>query len=234
MASAMNWSNVHAHDDDRLLRLDLADVREHLGSSGRVSSTVFRTMATQHLFKPRPWVQRIVSCYLHECGVVAENFITTFIRMSPEKEAEDKAHGVQVATLAEHVNLTLAEYHEWALPPVVYLQTSNPHALSNFKSAMSSAGMRVCYTDNLRSEHDTWGGRINSDEQKMSDAVTGVVNLAIGSQATAFVSSSSSSWTWLTSSLMNRTIQPQSARSCKKMSDSSLVIVSRGGACQQY
>ena len=53
----------------------------------------------------------------------------------------------------------------------------------------------MSYTDNRRSEHDTWGGWQTDDATIMTGSVVAAVNAHVARQAAAVISPANSAWT---------------------------------------
>jgi len=75
----------------------------------------------------------------------------------------------------------------------VFVQTASPVGLAEFASFAHENHLNICYTDNPRSEHDTWGGWILGAE--MLQAVVGAVNAYVSTHAAVVASPGSSVWT---------------------------------------
>ena len=123
----------------------------------------------------------------------AGRFSTVHIRLSPEKAKEVAQSGRVMPTVEGYSVLALAVarstgYHR------VFVQTANPGALLNF-SQLCRSKIKVSYTNNPRTDHDSWGGWVNDTDVISQQAAAGAVNAHIASHAAVLISPSISIWT---------------------------------------
>ena len=147
------------------------------------------TAAYAFLFgRPRPWLRAKGDCLLRELQSRGP-FQVVHVRDSAEKRAEQKRilpAGDVYAEIARAV-ASVFGLHD------VLLQTANPSSLEAFENEASrDTRLRISYSANPRSEHDTWGGRHST---VTLDGAVAAVNAWVGSHASAFLSLKSSMWT---------------------------------------
>ena len=122
-------------------------------------------------------------------------FVAAFLRHSPEKAREMKTRGMgAMPPVAAYAALARAAARALELKHV-FVSTANQAALESFTAMVRPDGLRVSFSANNRSEHDTEGGR--HAEWAMLHGVIAAVNLHIVSQAAAYVSLRASTWTGL-------------------------------------
>ena len=118
--------------------------------------------ATRFLATPRRWVRRLADCVASRDGLRPGSFVSVFVRDSVEKRLElaSHGHGMPTAEQYESVSAALAAALGWRH---VHLQTSNPKSVERFVSLANASGLRLSYTDNARSAHDSWGGWVQAE-----------------------------------------------------------------------
>ena len=151
--------------------------------------------------------------------------------MDPQKRAELSAHRNGIAhvgvyeTLAATLQSRLAED-----PPnapqnrsAVFLQTASQSALSHFIHFFATRGVSggasgtaLSYTENPRSERDSWGGWDSRASVTFEGAVA-AVNAYIGSLASVMVGPRFSSWTDLLLNLMGSNDRSANARPLEQL-----------------
>lgn len=160
--------------------------------------------ATRFLFRPRAWIRKIGECIMGRAGLKPSDFVSIHLRHSVEKSAEGKKlnallpHFEAYHTLASALALDAGTRQ-------IFLQTASPSGLADFSAFAHAQNLGLVYTDNPRSEHDSWGGW--SPGSEMLQAVVGAVNAYISSHATVVASPGLSIWTEFLyrSSLHNKT-----------------------------
>ena len=166
-----------------------------MGSSKKRTATggAFRL-----LFQPRPWVVKLARCVMREHGLVAGSFFSVHVRESAEKAAEIRRlrQGFRMPRLLLYFDLTQALASRLG-QRAVFLQTASPRAVDNFSSwaAGPRVNLSLSYTDNPRSEHDTWGGWQTDDSTIMTGSIVAAVNAHVARQAAAVISPANSAWT---------------------------------------
>ena len=156
-----------------------------------VSGATFRL-----LFQPRSWVVTLAKCVMGEQGLQPRSYFSVHIRESAEKAAEIRRlrQGFRMPRLVSYFDPTSAvakrlQQHK------IWVQTASPRALANFSTWAQLKQLAVSYTDNRRSEHDTWGGWSQDAGADMTDSIVAAVNAYIGRQASAVISPANSAWT---------------------------------------
>ncbi len=149
--------------------------------------------ASRYLFRPRPWVADLASCVM-ECGALRpRQFVSVFLRgQSAEKVAEMAKSGA-LPTSASYAALASTAVRELGLSKTVFVQSPSQAAIDEFRGAAPE--LALVYTDNPRSELDSWGGRFQ--HLAMSSGSVAAVNLHISSQAALYIGLSGSMWTML-------------------------------------
>ena len=152
--------------------------------------------ATRYLFRPRPWVTHLAECLMASKGLVPRQYLSVFLRISPEKEREQ---GMALPPVATYTNLTKALASAFGVTRV-HAQTANPDSMREYAAMARAMGVEVAYTDNERSVRDTEGGR----EQRvaMTHGVVAAVNLHLASQAAISIGLGSSMWTLLMGAML--------------------------------
>ena len=150
------------------------------------------SVATQFLFRPRPWVRAIGDCVMRNAGLKPSRFVSIHIRHSVEKLAEGKKLGATLPVLQAYHPLAVALAEDVGTRKI-FLQTASPVALADFAAFALTQSLNVFYTDNPRSEHDSWGGWLAGSE--MLQAAVGAVNAYISSHAAITASPGISQWT---------------------------------------
>lgn len=148
--------------------------------------------AMRLLFQPRPWVVSLSKCIMQQQGLQQHEFFTVHFRQSVEKDAEARGRNLDLPDMRSHIEMTVA-LAERLGQRHMFLQTASPSALSNFSRLAQRAKLRLSYTDNPRSEHDTWGGW--RQDSPMLTTTVAAVNTYIGSHASTVVSATASAWT---------------------------------------
>ena len=147
------------------------------------------------LLRPRAWVRELADCVMAERGLVPGRFISVHVRSSPEKAAELSRYGVTAPPATALHSLSLALGKRLQLRDL-FVQTASPSALSAAMSfANASRYLVASFTENQRSEHDSWGGWAGGSE--MGQATVAAVNLQIGASAAALIGPEGSLWTGL-------------------------------------
>lgn len=156
--------------------------------------------AVRFLFRLRPWAASIAKCAMRHASLSRGDFVSVHIRHSREKERESASFGVKLPPLGAYdtaSDLLAADVGTRH----IFLQTASPLALANFSFHAVRQALTLSYTDNPRSEHDSWGGWQAGGE--MAQATVAAVNAQVGSQAAAFLSPTNSIWTYFISMLMS-------------------------------
>ena len=136
--------------------------------------------AMRFLFRPREWVKHLGRCVLRRDGLVSRSFISVFIRHSVEKSTETRSFRYKMPVIDDYA--ASAEALSRAIQMQrVHIQTSSPVALANFtlrttslRLAARGPQLTLSYTDNPRSEHDTWGGWQKDKDETMDGTVAAV------------------------------------------------------------
>ena len=148
------------------------------------------------LFRPRAWIAHLGRCILESAQLMQrpEGFIAVHVRASAEKAAEvKKRQGADLPGIADYYELTRMFARRLGQPKV-FLQTSSPGSVSGFAQLADRDGLELSFTNNTRSEHDSWGGW--SPTGQMESALVGAVNLHVpSSHASVFISLHLSAWT---------------------------------------
>lgn len=146
------------------------------------------------LFQPRQWVERVGNCILAQAGLAERGFLSVHIRDSVEKKDELRSGGgfAKMPTIQAYMDVTESLARRLQLSSV-FVQTASPSSLHAFDELAHTAGLTVNFTNNSRSEHDSWGGWKSG--QEMEGLMVGVVNAYIASRADVIVSPSISAWT---------------------------------------
>ena len=162
-----------------------------------------RVDAYDLLLRARSWVRTLAkACAMEPAALRPRRFVVVHIRESAEKRAEFERHGVRPPPASAVHRLSLALSRRLGLTDV-FLQTSNPSALSGALAFANATGeLRASYTDNRRSEHDAWGGW--DAGQVMGQAVVAAVNLHVGACAAAVIGAEGSLWTGLLAARLGR------------------------------
>ena len=85
----------------------------------------------------------------------------------------------------------------------VLLQTASPSSLSAYETFAKASNLSLAYTNNVREEHDNWGGWKRGGEAVTTSPTTvGVVNAHLGSMAPMLMSPATSAWTDFLRALM--------------------------------
>ena len=159
------------------------------------------------LFQPRPWVVKLARCVMREHGLVPSSFFSVHVRESAEKAAEIRRlrQGFRMPRLLLYFDLTQALASRLG-QRAVFLQTASPRAVDNFSSwaARPQVNLSLSYTDNPRSEHDTWGGWQTDDSTIMTGSIV-AAERAVARRAAAVISPANSAWT----SFLTLTAGPQ-------------------------
>ena len=150
------------------------------------------SVATQFLFRPRPWVRAIGDCVMSNAGLKPGHFVSIHIRHSVEKAAEGKKLGASLPGLEAYHPLAAALAGDLSTRNI-FLQTASPVGLENFLSFARKEMLTVSFTDNPRSEHDSWGGWMAGSE--MMQSAVGAVNAYISTRAAVTASPGISIWT---------------------------------------
>ena len=177
--------------------------------SGKSSTAVVAGM--QFLFHPRAWVEQVGRCLMHRDHLRTGKFISVHIRHSKEKNSEAIKHGHVMPPVESYATSTAALSHMLRLQGYVHLQTSSAEALASFRQLLTSEGsdatvgapsharskpLALSYTDNPRSEHDTWGGwEATASKDETVDGMVAAVNAFVSTHAAALISPRISSWT---------------------------------------
>ena len=156
--------------------------------------------AMRFLFRPREWVKHLGRCVLRRDGLVPRSFISVFIRHSVEKSTETRRFRYKMPVIDDYA--ASAEALSRAIQmQQVHIQTSSAVALANFTLRTSSLRLAargppltLSYTDNPRSEHDTWGGW-QKDKDETMDGTVAAVNAFIARHAAVLIAPRLSSWT---------------------------------------
>jgi hypothetical protein len=156
--------------------------------------------ATRFLFRPREWVKHLGRCVLRRDGLAPHRFISVFIRESAEKNTEARKFRYRMPIVDDYA--ASAEALSRAIHMQrVHLQTSSAVALANFtlltaSLRLSARGvpLTLSYTDNPRSEHDTWGGW-GKDKDETLDGTVAAVNAFMARHAAVLIAPRLSSWT---------------------------------------
>ncbi|KAL3899316.1 MAG: hypothetical protein SGPRY_012662, partial [Prymnesium sp.] len=158
--------------------------------------------AIKFLFRPRAWVKAIGNCMLRNAGLDQGKFISIHIRHSVEKMNEGHKLHYQLPQFLAYHNLAKALLSGVGTRDV-FLQTSSLIALQDFANFSRRHNVSVHYTDNPRSEHDTWGGWMTGSE--MLQALVGAVNAYVSTHASVIASPGTSQWTAFLKALIQRT-----------------------------
>ena len=150
------------------------------------------TVASHFLFRPRKWVRDIGECVMRKAGLRPGHFVSIHIRYSVEKLAEGKRLGATLPALSAYHPLAESLATD-AGTRKIFLQTASVVGLEDFTSFASKQKLKVFYTDNPRSEHDSWGGWLIGAE--MMQSAVGAVNAYISSLAAVTASPGISLWT---------------------------------------
>ena len=147
--------------------------------------------ATRYIFRPRSWVKHLAECVMASKGLVPRQYLSVFLRISPEKAKE---RGGPLPPVATYTNLTKALASAFGVTRV-HVQTANPDSIREYAAMARAMGVEVAYTDNERSVRDTEGGRMQ--RVAMTHGVVAAVNLHLASQAAISIGLTSSMWTLL-------------------------------------
>jgi len=109
-----------------------------------------------------------------------------------EKAAEGKKLGVGLPELSAYHPLAKALAQDVGTHKI-FLQTASPVGLQDFAAFARKQALEVSYTDNPRSEHDSWGGWQHGTE--MLQSAIGAVNAYVASHAAITASPFISIWT---------------------------------------
>ena len=164
--------------------------------------------AHRFLLRPRRWVRELGGCITRCAGFdVDEPFVATFIRDSAEKTRELAPHGHGVPPHKTYAALSAAA--ALALPhPHVVVSTSSAEALRGFVQLTGEHRLTVAYsTGHARSQHDGWiqthASSAGRGGTATLQATIAAVNLHLATRAEVFITSLSSSWTYLVWQLMD-------------------------------
>ena len=83
-----------------------------------------------------------------------------------------------------------------AQPGATFLQTSSDRAAEAFEAFARRSGTPLAYTDNPRSDHDSWGGWSNDSSATTLQTTVGAVNAYVAARAALASSPTDSMWTW--------------------------------------
>ena len=146
------------------------------------------------LFRPRRWIARLGDCLMARAELSGRDFIDVHIRDSVEKRTEIRSGHMRGGSVRTEYFNELAEALSQRLGShAVFVQTASPSALRIFSDKAQQAGLAPHFSDNARSEHDSWGGwQVGSE---MVGATVGVVNAYVAAHAVGTVSPTSSAWT---------------------------------------
>ena len=108
------------------------------------------------LFRARPRIVSIGECIMRRAALVPGRFTSVHVRYSAEKRAEAAKLGWRMPSIdgSERVAHMLAR----AQPGAIFLQTASDEAVDAFERFAHRNHLRLAYTNNTRSDHDSWGG----------------------------------------------------------------------------
>ena len=180
--------------------------------------------AGRFLFRPRPWVVSRANCVMGKAGLKSKQFISLHVRHSVEKSEEGDRLGVKLPSLPMYEPLLRAlktDLHR----PIVFVQTASPLALGYIATVCHRNKIKLSFTNNTRSEHDSWGGWIKGSE--MEQAAVAAINAHISSKAQISISPVLSIWTHFLDLSFGEDGEPLAAtslccppwRECRRMMD---------------
>ena len=182
-----------------IVRIKLSGLYISTGLHAGVMTPAYAA-ATRFLFRPREWVKHLGRCVLRRDGLAPHSFISVFIRESAEKNTEARQFKYKMPVVDDYA--ASAEALSRAIHMQrVHIQTSSAVALANFTVLTSSlrlaargVPLTLSYTDNPRSEHDTWGGW-GKDKDETVDGTVAAVNAFMARHAAVLIAPRLSSWT---------------------------------------
>ena len=111
---------------------------------------------------------------MREAALVPGAFTSVHVRDSVEKRKEaSNIRGKLPSTPASEL---VAQMLTRAQPGATFLQTSSDRAAEAFEAFARRSGTPLAYTDNPRSDHDSWGGWSNDSSTTTLQTTVGAVN----------------------------------------------------------
>lgn len=166
----------------------------HLGGFWHSDPNAPVSEAMSFLFRPRPWVVAIGECVMREAALVPGAFTSVHVRDSVEKRKE--ARNIRGKLPSTPASELVAQMLTRAQPGATFLQTSSDRAAEAFEAFARRSGTPLAYTDNPRSDHDSWGGWSNDSSTTTLQTTVGAVNAYVAARAALASSPTDSLWTW--------------------------------------